>query len=199
MNKNQIGRDQRDYIRFRESDSYEEKSDGSFTGTGRHQGKNRFGEEKIAPDSYQKDQFSSDYDPTYEDEYGMKHPYEHGGKENRWSDDIRSEASRENHSGKGPKGYKRSPERIKDEACELLARDWELDASEIEVEVEDNCIILKGEVNTRSDKRLAEFLVENIAGVVDVYNQIKIKKPLAGWIPGIGHVEEEQNKEKNGE
>ena len=190
MSNNQIGRDQRDYIRFRESDSFEDKRDetnGSFTG--RFRGKNRFGEERIKHDSYQDDQFRSDYDPTYEDEYGMKHPYEHGGKLNRWSDDIRSESSHENHRGKGPKGFQRSPVRIKDEACELLARDSELDASDIEVDVEDNCIVLKGEVDSRKDKRLAELLVENISGIEDVYNQLRVKKRIEGWVPGLGKVQ----------
>ena len=193
MSNNQIGRDQRDYIRFRESDSFEEKSDrtdGSFTG--RFRGRNRFGEERIRHDSYQDDQFRNDYDPTYEDEYGMKHPYEHGGESNRWSDDIRSEASRESHRGKGPKGFQRSPGRIRDEACELLTRDRELDASEIEVEVKDGCILLKGDVGSRRDKRLAELLVENISGVEDVQNQLRIKKNIEGWIPGLDEVQDQE-------
>lgn len=191
MSGYQFGRDQRDYIRFRESDSRDE-TDGSFTDKkiGRFSGRNRFGEERPRHDSYQDDQFRNDYDPTYEDEYGMKHPYEHGGRYNRWSDDIRSEASGENHIGKGPKGYKRSEERIKDEACELLTRDWDLDASDIEVDFKEGCLILKGEVQSREDKRLAERIVENIAGVDDVTNQLKIHKHVEGWIPGIGNVNE---------
>jgi hypothetical protein len=201
----QFGRDQRDYIRFREVDSSDEgprsqsekNTDGSFTNAnrarGRFAGVNRFGEESIHHDSYQDDQYRSDYDPTYEDEFGMKHPYEHGGRQNRWSDDIRSEASHENHFGKGPKGYQRSDMRIKDEACEILTRDWELDASDIEVDVEDRCLILRGEVASRDDKRLAEALVEDISGIDDVQNQLKIKKNVDGWIPGIGQVHEKDS------
>lgn len=206
---NQFGKDQRDRNsrRFRESDSYEEAdTDGSFSHhtfsgqnphrdyrpVGRFQGRNRFGEERIRHDSYQDDEFRDDYDPTYEDEYGMKHPYEHGGKSNRWSDDIRSEASRETHFGKGPKGYRRSPERIKDEACELLSRDFDLDASDIEVDFDDHVLILRGQVGTRHDKRRAESLVEDIPGVEDVQNLITVKKPgVEGWIPGLGNIENE--------
>lgn len=153
---------------------------------------NRFGEENVRHDSYQDDQFKNDYDPTYEDEYGMKHPYEHGGRYNRWSDDIRSEASRENHAGKGPVGYKRSEDRIKEEACEILSRNWELDASDIEVNFKEGCIFLSGEVATRDDKRLAESLVENISGVNDVINQLKLKKLGNGWIPGLGSVSSDE-------
>lgn len=212
---NHFGRDQHNrYGRFRESDSFDDfddevsETDGSFTHKspddeyigrprrdyrpGRFPGRNRFGEENIRHDSYQDDEFSNDYDPTYEDEYGMRHPYEHGGKYNRWSDDIRSVASHESHYGKGPKGYRRSPERIKDDACEILAQDIELDASDIEVDFQDGVLILKGHVRTRRDKRRAEDLVEDIPGVEDVSNQLVIKRPhVDGWIPGLGNIENE--------
>lgn len=62
----QYGRDQREYIRFRDAEL------------------NRFGEMKIKHDHCQDDQFKKDYDPTYEDELGMKHPYEHEGEKNIW-------------------------------------------------------------------------------------------------------------------
>ena len=59
----------RNYPRFRESDSFDDnsKTDGSFTNL------NRFGEERPRHDHYQDDQYKRDYDPTYEDEYGMRH------------------------------------------------------------------------------------------------------------------------------
>lgn len=194
MNGTYFGRDHRNYVRFRESDSYEDfdDTDGSFSGNDRRR-VNRFGEERPRHDHYQDDQFKRDYDPTYEDEYGMRHPYEHGGRLNRWSDDYRSEASHESHFGKGPKGYKRSPERIREEACEILSRDWYLDASDIEVSVENDCLILKGQVRTRKDKRHAEEIVENISGINDVINQIQVTHKVEGWIPGIGHVNQKLN------
>lgn len=182
---NQFGRDQREYIRFRESNSSDDWSKKGKP-TGRLPGRNRNGEESIHHDRFQDDQYRENYDPTYEDEYGMRHPYEHGGQQNRWSDDLRSEASHENHSGKGPKGYVRSEQRIKDEASEILTHDYDLDASEIEIEIKDRCLILRGEVKNRRDKRLAEYLVEDISGIEDVDNQLRIKKnKVEGWIPGI--------------
>lgn len=57
---------------------------------------NRFGEGLSKHDSFQDAEKDKNYDPTFEDKEG-KHPYEHGGKLNRWSDDIRSEASKEHH------------------------------------------------------------------------------------------------------
>lgn len=193
MNGKQFGKDQRDYIKFRESDSYDDLKEIKQP--------NRFGEVRPRHDHYQDDQYKRDYDPTYEDEYGMRHPYEHGGQLNRWSDDLRSEASRENHAGKGPKGYTRSAERIREEACEILSKDWFLDASDIEVSVENKCLVLKGEVRTRRDKRHAEAIVEHITGIEDVLNQLKVTNKVEGWIPGIGHVDEKVNGEggKNGQ
>lgn len=168
MNRDQTGRDQRSIPTFRESDSSEDNRLGRFGGV------NRFGEERIRHDSYQDDQYRDDYDPTYFSEYGHREPYQHGGQHNRWSDDIRSESSRENYYGRGPKNYQRSQSRIEEEACELLSQNRELDASEISVKVEYRCLYLSGEVNSRHAKRLAEYLVEDISGIDDVQNQIKI-------------------------
>lgn len=187
MNDHYYDKNQRGYIRFRESDSFD------------NHGLNRFGEERVRHDHYQDDQYKRDYDPTYEDEYGMKHPVEHGGRLNRWSDDVRSESSHESHFGKGPRGYKRSVERIREEACERLARDFYLDASDIDVSVEDDCLVLKGEVKTRKDKRHAEALVENIPGVNDILNQIKITPKVEGWIPGIDQVAQKDMNENGGQ
>ncbi|MFP5384876.1 MAG: BON domain-containing protein [Bacteriovoracia bacterium] len=194
---NQYGRDQRDYIRFRESDSFDDgrvenvsdSTDGSFTHSrelGRYPGRNRFGEERIRHDSYQ-------------DEYGMKHSLEHGGKLNRWSDDLRSESAYENHSGKGPKGYQRSRESILEEANDILTRDFNLDATEIEVDVQGDILVLKGDVSSRRDKKLAELLVEEIPGISDVHNHINIRDAdVEGWIPGIGHITEDEKRGENG-
>jgi hypothetical protein len=186
--------------RFRESDSFDENYFDEERGSkwphhysyGRMPGVNRFGEERIHHDHLQDDQYKKGYDPTYEDEYGMRHPYEHGGRSNRWSDDIRSEASRESHYGKGPKGYRRSPDRILDEACEVLAQDFEVDASDVEVNFKDGILYLKGEVATRNEKRRAELLVEDLPGVEDVHNLLRVKRlNVEGWIPGVGNVENE--------
>jgi len=78
------------------------------------------------------------------------------------------------HFGKGPKGWKRSDERIREEVCEALYRDTEIDASSIEVTVEDGCVCLRGSVEDRDTKRSAERCVENLSGVEDVLNELRI-------------------------
>jgi osmotically-inducible protein OsmY len=76
----------------------------------------------------------------------------------------------EGHAGKGPKGYKRADNKIFDDVCEMLTLNPVVDASEIEVKVKDGCVFLKGKVESREVKRMAELSIENISGVVDVQN-----------------------------
>lgn len=82
----------------------------------------------------------------------------------------------QNYAGKGPKGYKRSDDRIKEDVCECLERSSQVDASEIEVEVKDACVTLTGKVESRQAKRNAEMLIENLRGVDDVINELKVEK-----------------------
>ena len=78
-------------------------------------------------------------------------------------------------AGRGPKGYKRSDERIKEEICEEMTRDPDLDASEIEIRVQDGEITLTGAVRDRHAKRLAEDISESASGVKEVNNQLRVR------------------------
>lgn len=79
------------------------------------------------------------------------------------------------HAGKGPKGYKRADERIHEEVCETLTRHGGIDAKEIEVEVEGGEVTLKGMVEDRNQKRMAEDSAEAVSGVMDVHNQLRTR------------------------
>jgi len=81
------------------------------------------------------------------------------------------------HRGKGPRGYQRSAERIRDDVHDRLHDDPYVDASEIDVEVNQNEVILKGYVDTREAKRRAEDLVESISGVRHVENRLRVGRP----------------------
>lgn len=81
------------------------------------------------------------------------------------------------HRGKGPRGYQRSPERIRNDVHDRLHDDPYVDASNIEVEVNQNEVILKGYVDTREAKRRAEDLVESISGVRQVENRLRVGRP----------------------
>lgn len=86
------------------------------------------------------------------------------------------------HFGKGPKGYQRSDERIKEDVNEALSRHWDLDASDIEVQVQNGEVTLTGTVDSREAKRYAEDAAERSFGVKDVENKLKVKKDRnASW------------------
>lgn len=111
-------------------------------------------------------------------------PY-HGGERTRWSSGgfgPEREIRRDNFSGRGPKGWKRSDERIQDEVSEMLARNPDVDASDIEVTVENGEVTLRGVVEDRGQKRHAEDIVEDIFGVEDVHNELKIRH---GFLAGL--------------
>lgn len=83
---------------------------------------------------------------------------------------------RRSYSGVGPKNYKRTDTRIEEEVCNVLMKDRNIDASNIEVNVRDGVVTLSGTVDSRMDKIEAEMVIEGIAGVQDIQNDIKLKK-----------------------
>lgn len=77
--------------------------------------------------------------------------------------------------GKGPKGYVRSDERIKEDVSDRLSDDDTLDASEIVVEVSGGEVTLSGYVDSRQAKRTAEDCADQCAGVVNVQNNLRVR------------------------
>jgi hypothetical protein len=107
----------------------------------------------------------------------------------------RAFAGRESHRGRGPKGYQRSDERIREDINDALTDDEMLDASDIQVDVRDCEVTLSGTVLNRENKRRAEDLVEDISGVRHVQNDIRVEREgrarygssagsRAGWVAG---------------
>jgi len=82
--------------------------------------------------------------------------------------------ARDDHRGRGPKGYKRSDERIKEDVSDRLTDDSWLDASNIEVQVNSCDVTLTGHVATKDDKRRAEHLAESVSGVDNVQNNLRV-------------------------
>ncbi|MDX1665310.1 MAG: BON domain-containing protein [Candidatus Promineifilaceae bacterium] len=80
------------------------------------------------------------------------------------------------HTGKGPAGYRRSSERIEEDVCERLTHDGWVDATNVEVEVEEDVVNLRGTVDSRRSKRRAEDLAESVRGVFDVMNYLTIER-----------------------
>jgi osmotically-inducible protein OsmY len=78
------------------------------------------------------------------------------------------------HRGRGPKGYKRSDERIREDLSDRLTDDSWLDASDIEVRVKDSEVTLTGTVDSRSAKYRAEMIAESCSGVSEVQNNLRV-------------------------
>lgn len=80
------------------------------------------------------------------------------------------------HKGKGPKGYTRSDDSIKNDVNEALYHETYVDASDIDVSVDNGEVKLSGTVDSKMAKRRAEDCVEDITGVTEVNNELKVKK-----------------------
>ena len=113
--------------------------------------------------------------------WGPHHP---GRQRARWSADWDNDSQRHlewhrersGYRGRGPKDYRRADDRIRDDACERLTDDWLVDATDITVVVQDGEVTLSGFVTTREQKRRAEDCVEQIGGVRDVINQLRVSR-----------------------
>jgi osmotically-inducible protein OsmY len=80
------------------------------------------------------------------------------------------------HRGKGPRSYRRSDERIQEDLNDRLYDDPYLNATDIEVEVLDGDVVLKGTVEDRQAKRRAEDICESVSAVKNVENRLRIAK-----------------------
>lgn len=88
------------------------------------------------------------------------------------------------HKGKGPKNYKRSDERIREDVSDRLADDPYVDASDIDIKVEDGNVILSGRVDHRASRRRAVELAESVRGVTNVESHLRTGQ---GMMENISH------------
>jgi hypothetical protein len=98
--------------------------------------------------------------------------------------DVASEHRRGRFFGHGPKGYRRSDERIREDINDRLTVHPDIDASDIEVSVSHGIATLSGTAEDRHEKRLAELITEDVWGVDDVDNRLKVRHGLWATITG---------------
>lgn len=98
------------------------------------------------------------------------------------------------YRGKGPRGYKRSDERIREDINDRLSDDPYIDATDIEVQVENGDVTLTGTVNNRDDKRRAEYISEMVSGVVNVENRLRLNQMAFQHSPEEVNVGNDQNR-----
>lgn len=77
--------------------------------------------------------------------------------------------------GRGPKGYTRSDERIREDICERLMT-MPYDASDVEITVTHGEVTLMGTVRSRADKWGIEDVADSVLGVQDVHNQLRLNR-----------------------
>lgn len=80
--------------------------------------------------------------------------------------------------GRGPKGYTRSDERIHDEVCERIARSG-VDADDVEVKVANREVTLSGTVASREHKWWLENIADDVFGVEEIHNHLRVARPEA--------------------
>ena len=99
-----------------------------------------------------------------------------------WFGDEEAERRRrqDQHRGRGPKGYKRSDDRIREDISDRLTDDWRIDASDIEIKVSGAEVTLTGTVDSRDAKRRAEDIAESVSGVSHVQNNLRVSQSSFG-------------------
>ena len=85
------------------------------------------------------------------------------------------------HRGKGPKGYTRSDDKIKEDINDKLYHDSYVDASDIDVTVSDGDVTLTGTVDGKHTKRRAEDIADGVTGVKNVSNNLRVNSTTASW------------------
>ncbi|HYC03672.1 MAG TPA: BON domain-containing protein [Azospirillaceae bacterium] len=77
--------------------------------------------------------------------------------------------------GRGPRGYVRSDERIREDVADRLTADPYVDASDIDVTVSQGEVTLSGQVDRREARRRAEDIAEAVSGVRHVRNDLRVR------------------------
>ena len=120
---------------------------------------------------------SFDRSPQSPDPQGERNWWERAGDEVlSWMGDDYAERRRRHdmYRGKGPKNYKRPDERIREDISDRLTDEYTVDASDIEVTVNNGEVILTGYVLDRFQKRRAAEIAEAVSGVIQIENRIRV-------------------------
>jgi hypothetical protein len=88
---------------------------------------------------------------------------------------ARYDSAQSSHQGRGPKGYARSDDRLRELICERLTEHPAVDASDITVQVADQEVTLSGTVDDRGIKHLVEDLIDGFGGVKEIHNQLRVR------------------------
>lgn len=89
-------------------------------------------------------------------------------------------------SRRGPKGYQRSDDRLREEVIDKLLQQSDIELDQIEVNVTSGSVTLSGTIDSRRVKHLIEDIVDSVWGVKDISNNLRIQSAREGDQPGSG-------------
>lgn len=92
-----------------------------------------------------------------------------------FGDEDAARRRRSDHRGRGPSNYTRSDDRIREDVNDNLTDDWAVDARNVTVAVNNGEVTLDGTVATRLQKRRAEDCAEEVSGVKNVQNNLRVQ------------------------
>jgi hypothetical protein len=78
-------------------------------------------------------------------------------------------------SRRGPKGYQRSDDRLREEIIDKLLQQSDIELDEIEVDVSGGKVTLSGTIDNRRVKHQIEDIVDSVWGVKDIANNLRIR------------------------
>ena len=78
--------------------------------------------------------------------------------------------------GRGPKNYRRSDSRLREEIAERLMYHHEVDSSDVTVEVENARVTLDGTVPERWMRYAVDDIAESVVGVEGVDNRVRVHR-----------------------
>jgi osmotically-inducible protein OsmY len=81
----------------------------------------------------------------------------------------------------GPKGYTRSDERLREDISERLMQAYDIDSSEVTVQVLSGKVVLEGTVPSRFMKHAIEDIADSAPGVQDVDNRVRVTSSGSRW------------------
>jgi hypothetical protein len=145
-------------------------------GHGQHAHMNPGGTEMYGPVAFRGFSRSPHTGRDYEENAGYRDNYNRLISERPESGATTQSRNQEGqYKGKGPRSYRRADTRIMEDINDRMCDNPYLDASDIEVSVSNGEVVLTGTVEDRESKRLAAEIGEEIPGVENVENRIRVK------------------------
>jgi hypothetical protein len=81
-------------------------------------------------------------------------------------------------SRRGPKGYQRSDDRLREEIIDKLLQQSDIELDEIEVDVTGGKVTLSGNIDNRRVKHQIEDIVDSVWGVKEIANNLRIQSNM---------------------